>query len=255
VTRILILGGTGEARQLAATLEREPGIEITSSLAGRVTDPALPAGPTVIGGFGGTAGLARFLDEQRTDALVDATHPFARTISQHAVDAAARAKVPLLRLNRPGWTAVPGDRWQRVATIDEAAAAVRQIDGTVFLTTGRRELAPFRDDDRHYLIRAVDPPDPATLPPNATVLLDRGPYSRVSERDLMTKYEVAVLVSRNSGGTMTYAKVEAARELGLPVVLLDRPAAPTPEPETVGTVDEAIGWCLRASFQRSQPVQ
>lgn len=245
--RVLILGGTGEARDLAAALHGRPGIEVTSSLAGRVSNPALPAGPTVIGGFGGTAGLARYLADHDITALVDATHPFARTISQHAVDAAARAGVPLLRLNRPGWTAAAGDRWHLVATIDDAAAAVRQhaaAGACVFLTTGRRELAPFAADaDRRYLIRAVDPPDPAALPPHATVLLDRGPYGRETERDLMATHDVRVLVSRNSGGTMTYAKIEAARDLGLPVVLLDRPPPPQPTPRTAATADEAVGWC------------
>ncbi len=246
--RVLILGGTGEARELAAALHAQPGVSVTSSLAGRVSDPALPRGATVVGGFGGASGLAAFLAERRFDVLVDATHPLAQTITRHAVDACATVGLPLLVLRRPGWAQRPGDRWHRVTSIHDAAVAARELcppDSCVFLTTGRRELAPFASDSqRRYLIRAVDPPDPASLPGWATVLLDRGPYTVEAESALMTRNEVRMLVTRDSGGDMTYAKIEAARSFGIDVVVVDRPPLPDPHPALVQTVTEATDWCM-----------
>lgn len=232
--RVLILGGTREARDLAAALVEQPGMTVTTSLAGRVRDPALPAGETVIGGFGGVAGLRAFLRDRAIDVVVDATHPFAATMSAHAVTACLDA-VPLLRLARPGWTAGPDDVWHRVADLDAAAERARALcppDGTVFVTTGRRQLAPFAADvARRYLVRAVDPPTDV-LPPRHTVLLDRGPYTVDGETRLMRDHAVRVLVTKDSGGTLTVAKLDAARALGLPVVMVDRPAATDPAPPT-----------------------
>ena len=224
--RVLILGGTGEARELAASLV-ERGAAVTSSLAGRVTNPALPLGDVRIGGFGGAQGLADYLRSSPVDVLIDATHPFAATISAHAASAAVETGTRLIAVRRPGWRAEDGDDWQRVATITEAAAVVRaRPQGTVFLTTGRRDLAAFAEDHaHHYVVRTVEPPMPPT-PPHMTLVLDRGPYTAVGETALMREHYVRVLVTKDSGGNLTSAKLTAARKLGLPVVMVDRPLPP-----------------------------
>ena len=224
--RVLILGGTGEARDLAAALNRRADIEVISSLAGRVREPALPVGEVVIGGFGGVPGLVEFLHRRRVDALIDATHPFAVRISRNAALAAARAAVPLHTLTRPGWAQGPGDRWTRVPDVAAAAQAVTQLcppGATVLLTTGRRDLAPFTADEaRHYVIRSVDRPEVA-LPQRHTLLLDRGPYTVTGETTLLRTHGVCLLVTKDSGGSSTAAKLVAARALSLPVVVVDRP--------------------------------
>jgi precorrin-6A/cobalt-precorrin-6A reductase len=237
--RILILGGTGEARELAAELVAA-GVDMLSSLAGRVRQPRLPDGPVRVGGFGGAAGLAAFLSAERITAVIDATHPFAGTITASAAEAAAQAGVPLLILRRPEWEPAPS--WQLVADIGAAAAAVRAWPGeSVFLTTGRRDLDVFAADDRHrFLVRAVDPPD-GPAPPRMTLVLDRGPYTVEGESALMHEHGVGLLVTKNSGGPMTAAKLEAARDLGVQVLMVRRPP-PTAGTETVTTVAEAVRW-------------
>lgn len=244
--RILILGGTGEARALAAALHARPGVSVISSLAGRVRDPALPVGEVVSGGFGGPAGLAAFLRDRRMDAVVDATHPFARTMTGNAVAASAETGIRLLVLRRPGWTEQPGDQWVRVASVAAAAESASELTAagaTVFVTTGRRDLAPFAAErDRHYLIRTVQEPQ-TELPARHTLLLDRGPYTVDGERELMRRHDVRVLVTKDSGGAMTAAKISAARLLRLPVVVVDRPPLPTGELTIVTTVDAATAWC------------
>jgi precorrin-6A/cobalt-precorrin-6A reductase len=237
--RILILGGTGEARELAAELVAA-GVDVLSSLAGRVRQPRLPDGPVRVGGFGGAAGLAAFLSAERITAVIDATHPFAGTITASAAEAAAQAGVPLLILRRPEWEPAPS--WQLVADIGAAAAAVRAWPGeSVFLTTGRRDLDVFAADDRHrFLVRAVDPPD-GPAPPRMTLVLDRGPYTVEGESALMHEHGVGLLVTKNSGGPMTAAKLEAARDLGVQVLMVRRPP-PTAGTETVTTVAEAVRW-------------
>ena len=236
--QVLVLGGTAEARRLAAALVAA-GRDVLSSLAGRVADPVLPDGAVRIGGFGGAEGLARFLLSERIDAVVDATHPFAATMSAHAAAAAARTGVPLLRLQRPGWTAGPGDDWRWVDTLAGAAAAVAGA-GSVFVTTGRQGLAAFAGLTGAVLIRAVDPPPPP-LPARATVVLARGPFSVEDERALMQEHQVDVVVSKDSGGPMTAAKLTAAREIGVPVVLVRRPPPPAGV-ASVATVEEALTW-------------
>jgi precorrin-6A/cobalt-precorrin-6A reductase len=238
--RVLILGGTGEARGLAAALHVRSEIEVTSSLAGRVSSPTLPHGAVRIGGFGGVAGLVDYMRASGVDRLVDATHPFAATITRHAVEAAAATGCPLLLLLRPGWTAGPGDAWIRVTDIEAAAEQVAAMPaGSVFLTTGRRDLAAFAGDiTHHYLVRTVDPPTGPT-PPRMTLLLDRGPYTVEGEAALMRGRAVTVLVTKDSGGEMTAAKLTAARQHALPVVMVDRPALPAGI-ETVRTVDAAV---------------
>jgi precorrin-6A/cobalt-precorrin-6A reductase len=237
--RILILGGTGEARELAAELTTA-GVDVLSSLAGRVRQPRLPDGRVRIGGFGGTAGLAAFLRAEGVTSVVDATHPFATAITANAAEAARQAGVPLLVLRRPPWPA--DSSWDTVHDIHAAAAAVARWDGqSVFLTTGRRDLGAFAGDDRHrFLVRTVDPPD-GPVPPRMTLVLDRGPYTVDGESALMRHHEVGLLVTKNSGGPMTAAKLQAARDLGARVVMVQRPPLP-PGSASVTTASEAAVW-------------
>jgi precorrin-6A/cobalt-precorrin-6A reductase len=239
--RVLVLGGTGEARRLATALVAE-GVEVVSSLAGRVTAPVLPPGEVRVGGFGGEAGLTAWLRATPVSAIVDATHPFAATMTASAVTAARLTGTPLLRLQRPGWTAGRGDDWRWVDSMAGAADAVWGFPA-VFLTTGRTGLAAFAGLPGRCLVRSVDPPDPP-LPAHTTVVLARGPFTVEEELALMRSHGVDVVVTKDSGGAMTSAKLAAARALGLPVVLIRRPPVPSGVP-VVATVDEALAW-LRA---------
>jgi precorrin-6A/cobalt-precorrin-6A reductase len=239
--QVLVLGGTGEARRLATALVAQD-VDVLSSLAGRVADPVLPEGAVRIGGFGGAEGLAGWLAEHHPAAVVDATHPFAAQITASAASAAATHGTPLLRLQRPGWTPQPGDTWRFVESLTEAAAAVAGYR-SVFLTTGRQGVAAFAALPGRVLVRSVDPPD-EPLPAGATLLLDRGPFSLADELALLRDHAVDVVVTKDSGGHMTEAKLVAARELGIPVVLVRRPPLPPGVP-TVATVEEALGWVLR----------
>jgi precorrin-6A/cobalt-precorrin-6A reductase len=221
--RVLILGGTAEARALAEALVGRA--EVLTSLAGAVAAPVRPPGEVRVGGFGGAAGLSAFLASWRPDVVVDATHPFAAQITAHAVEAVT--DVPLVVLQRPPWSPVPGDDWRSVPSVGAAAIAVRAMpEGCVFLTTGRREIAAFaQDHEHHYLVRCVSAPSGA-VPLRTTLLLDRGPYTVDGELAVMTGNGVDVLVCKNSGGSMTAAKLVAARRLGVPVVMVERPPSP-----------------------------
>ena len=236
--QVLVLGGTGEARALAAALVAD-GVDVLSSLAGRTADPVLPEGPVRVGGFGGAAGLAGWLAEHRPRAVVDATHPFAAQITAAAAVAAAAQGTPLLRLQRPGWTSGPGDTWRHV---DSSTAAAEAVAGyaSVFLTTGRQGITAFAGLTGRVLVRSVDPPD-SPLPAGATLLLARGPFRVADELALMREHAVDVVVTKDSGGSLTEAKLTAARELGVPVVLVRRPPLP-PGVETVPTVADALAW-------------
>lgn len=237
---VLVLGGTAEARALAAALHAA-GRPVISSLAGRVRAPRLPEGAVRIGGFGGPTGLAAWLRAHDVRAVVDATHPFAQRIGASAARAAPAAAVPLLRLARPGWEARPGDRWHRVPDLAAAAALVPRLGSRAFLTTGRQGLRAFRRDGAtFFLVRTVDPPDSADLPPRHRLLLDRGPYTRTGEGALLDAHRIDVLVTKDSGGALTVAKLDAARDRGLPVIVVDRPARP--QVETVTDVDAAVAW-------------
>lgn len=241
---LLLLGGTAEARALALVLA-DLGRPAISSLAGRVSDPALPAGRVRIGGFGGPDGLRAFLAEQQVAAIVDATHPFAAQISRYAVVAAEAAGIPLLRLTRPGWTDHPqAAHWSWVK--DEAEA--RRAAGAAsrpFLTTGRQSLQSFLLPwtDRQVLVRVVDPPE-FNLPPGWRLVRSRGPYGYQAERQLMTDHLADLLVSKDSGGSATSAKLDVAADLGIPVVMISRPEEPGSVPR-VATVAEALAWCIR----------
>ncbi|MEJ2871416.1 cobalt-precorrin-6A reductase [Actinomycetospora sp. OC33-EN08] len=231
---MLVLGGTAEARELAGVLAAD-GHAVTTSLAGRTRDPRLPAGEMRTGGFGGVAGLGRAL--AHVDLLVDATHPFAATMTAHAAEAARSTGTPLLVLRRPGWVEQPGDRWIRVPTT--AAAAVALGDATrVFLAIGRQGVHHFAGLDVVALVRAIEPPD--ELPPGAHLLLHRGPFALDDERALLAGHNIDLVVAKDSGGA-TEAKLVAARERGVPVVLVDRPALPAGV-AVGGTVGDAAAW-------------
>jgi precorrin-6A/cobalt-precorrin-6A reductase len=251
--RVLILGGTAEARELAGELAVS-GIPVTSSLAGRVRWPRLPAGDLKIGGFGGPAGLTSWLGGHGIGLVIDATHPFAERISASAAEATARIEVPLLRLERPGWTAGPLDRWTWVADLTTAAAQVREREPCrVLLTTGRQGLSAFADDAvSWFLIRCVDPPAVA-LPARHQIVLDRGPFELANELDLIDRHAIDILVTKDSGGTMTAAKLAAARERRLPVVIVRRPSRPPVA--SVETVAEALAWVRQLSRPVSDPRQ
>jgi precorrin-6A/cobalt-precorrin-6A reductase len=238
VSVVLVLGGTSEARALAAALA-ERDVTVVSSLAGRVANPRLPVGDVRIGGFGGPEGLAAWLTENDVSAVVDATHPFAQFIGNSAVTGAKLAGVPMLRLQRPGWRPGPGDNWHWADTLQQAADALPALGERVFLTSGRQGLSAFAPLGLWFLIRCVDPPQPP-LPANHEVLLDRGPYLLGAETELMRAHRVDVLVTKDSGGTMTSAKLAAARALGLPVVVVRRPERPAAL--TVDTVEAAAQW-------------
>ncbi|NIJ13718.1 precorrin-6A/cobalt-precorrin-6A reductase [Saccharomonospora amisosensis] len=238
---VLILGGTSEARALAAALVAS-GVRVVSSLAGRVASPRLPEGEVRVGGFGGPNGLAGWLTEYDITAVVDATHPFAERIGESAVRGTALAGVPLLRLERPGWVPTPGDDWHWVDTLREAAAVVPSLGSRAFLTSGRQGLSAFAHASGvWFLARCVDPPEPP-LPPRLEVLLSRGPYRVADELALLREHRIEVLVTKDSGGSLTSAKLTAARQLRVPVVVVRRP--PRAATESVTSVDAAEAWVL-----------
>jgi precorrin-6A/cobalt-precorrin-6A reductase len=237
---IVILGGTAEARQLAAALVAD-GVDVISSLAGRVSSPRLPPGRVRLGGFGGADGLAKYLRGEQPSALVDATHPFAASISANAVQAAGRTGTALVRLERPGWS--EHARAKSWIWAPDAGAAREAADSArrPFLTTGRQSLSAFGSwADRDVLVRLVEPPS-EPLPQRWTVISARGPYSYSGEHQIFSEHAVDVLLSKDSGGTHTVAKLEAAGDLGVPVVIIARPELPPVR--TFGTVAAAAAWC------------
>ena len=238
---MLILGGTTEASAIAAALAGHKQWRPVLSLAGRTRAPVLPAVPARRGGFGGVDGLAGFLQAQSVAALIDATHPFAARISQNAQAAARIAGVPTVAVSRPPWVAQPGDHWIEVADMPTAAQALGAAPRRVFLTVGQQELAAFRLAPwHHYLIRSVEPPDPALLPPTTQCITARGPFREEAERALLEQQGVEVLVTKNSGGAATAPKLAAARALGVPVIMVARP--PAPPGRTVPDTAGALAW-------------
>ncbi|WP_280298124.1 cobalt-precorrin-6A reductase [Nocardia neocaledoniensis] len=247
--RVLILGGTGEARELARIAADERGLDIVSSLAGRVAHPRLPVGPVRIGGFGGVEGLRTWLRENAIDAVVDATHPFAAQVSAHAATAAADLGIPAVHLRRPEWIQRPGDLWTRVPDLTAAAEALAAHGEQVLLTIGRQGVGRFAGCDRHrFVIRAIDAPT-APLPSRYELLLARGPFTFDDELVLMSRHRIDVLVTKNSGGEQTEAKIFAARTAGLPVVMIDRPPLPV-DAVAVDEVGAALEWLHDAAAHR-----
>ncbi len=239
--RLLILGGTTEAAALAARLDGDPRLAVTSSLAGRTQKPAALPGAVRVGGFGGPEGLEAHLAQQGISVVIDATHPFAATISEHAALACKRRGVPRLQLVRPAWQPQPGDDWREVATLEEAAALLPGLGRRVFLTIGRQEVGAFEALGEHwFLVRMIDAPAQPLPLARCELLLERGPFDRAAETALLRRHRIDALVAKNSGGAATYAKIAAARALGLPVVMVRRPEAP-PGPQAPD-VEQALAW-------------
>ena len=237
--RILLLGGTGDSRALADKLSEVEGVDVVTSLAGRTEQPASIPGTLRIGGFGGSAALAGYLKDQRIDLLVDATHPFAARISDNAEAACRLTGTPRLVLARPPWQPVAGDTWIHVGDAAAAAAALPGLAKRVFISVGRQELAAFADlKGIRFLVRVIDPPRNGLPLENYEVVLGRGPFDEAGELALFRAHGIEALVTKNSGGEATYAKIAVARQLGLPVVMIDRPAGKAQE--TAGSVAEAL---------------
>lgn len=214
---------------------------MTTSLAGRVTSPVLPPGETRIGGFGGIAGLAGWTIGFDVSHVIDATHPFAERMSFNASEAAALSGIPLLALRRPGWTPEPGDDWTFADSLAGAAALLPSLGSRAFLTTGRMGLHTFAHlTETWFLVRSVDPPA-APAPPHLEVLLDRGPFTLADERELLARHRIDVLVTKDSGGSATAPKLTAAREAGIPVLVVRRPAVPEGVAEA-DSVAAALDW-------------
>ena len=239
--RLLILGGTTEAAALAVRLDGDPRLAVTSSLAGRTQKPAALPGAVRIGGFGGLEGLEAHLAQQGIGFVIDATHPFAATISRHAALACKRRGVPRLQLVRPAWQPRSGDDWREVATLEDAAALLPDLGRRVFLTIGRQEVGAFAGlTDLWFLARMIDAPEQPLPLAQSTLLLERGPFDEASETALLRRHRIDALVAKNSGGAATYAKIAAARALGLPVLMVSRPEAP-PGPQAPD-VEQAVDW-------------
>ncbi|RVO76111.1 cobalt-precorrin-6A reductase [Sinorhizobium medicae] len=248
--RILILGGTTEARQLAEHLASDPRYDAAVSLAGRTAEPRPQPLPTRIGGFGGAEGLAAFLLDEGIALLVDATHPFAARISQNAAAAARITGTPILALRRPDWEAGPGDRWTRVDSVSEAVSALGEAPRRVFLAIGRQEAFHFKKAPQHsYVIRSVDPITPPLDLPDATAILASGPFAERDETELLERNRIDAIIAKNSGGAATFGKIAAARKLGIEVVMVER-RKPADVP-SVGDCSEA----LERIRQRFAPVK
>jgi precorrin-6A/cobalt-precorrin-6A reductase len=238
--RALILGGTGDANRLADAFARAK-IDAIYSYAGRTQIPLGHSLPTRIGGFGGTQGLADFIRVEHITHVIDATHPFAAEMSRHAVEACEAAGVPLVALERMPWKRAAGDNWIEVADIAGAVAALPEARAQIFLAIGRQHIAPFAARPQHaYTLRFVDAPDGALPLPDADVTISRGPFTLEDDRALMRSRGIELLVARNSGGDGARAKIDAARELGRPVIMIARPALP--ERQRVDTVEDVLAW-------------
>jgi precorrin-6A/cobalt-precorrin-6A reductase len=245
VLKLLILGGSGEAANLARALAGDARYDVTLSLAGRTAEPALLPGKLRTGGFGGAEGLARALAEEGFDLLIDATHPFAVQMKANAVEAGKIAGTKFLAIRRLPWVQREGDRWIMVESLEAAAAAIGQDPRRVLLTTGRMELAPFRRAPQHlYIVRSVEAPSPEELPPRVELITARGPFNVADERALLETHKIELIVTKNSGGAGAAAKLDAARALSLPVIMVERPDLP--EAPSVETVADALAWLERA---------
>jgi precorrin-6A/cobalt-precorrin-6A reductase len=239
--RVLVLGGTADANRLAQALAGAASIDAVLSYAGRTDNPTPPPIRWRVGGFGGIDGLVDYLRAEKIDRVVDATHPFAAQMSAHAVAACERASVPLLALERSPWQRAPGDHWIEVDDLEAAAEVFGAAPRRVFLGIGRMHLKTFAAHPQHvYLVRLVDPPR-APLPlPDAEVIVARGPFDRASDRAMLTNFRAEFVVAKNAGGDAASAKIEAARDLALPVVMVRRPFVPARD--SVETVEQVMRW-------------
>jgi precorrin-6A/cobalt-precorrin-6A reductase len=243
--KVLLLGGTTEAAQMARALA-EAGADAVYSYAGRTEAPVAQPLPVRVGGFGGVEGLAAYLKAEAVTRLIDATHPFAARMSRNAVVACAAAGVPLIALEREPWQAAPGDHWSHVPDLAGAVTALGDAPRRVFLAIGRQTLDAFAAaPQHHYLLRLVDPPTEALPLPRAKAVIARGPFTIAADRALLEEHQIDIIVAKNAGGAGAEAKLVAARELGLPVLLIDRP--PVPDRRVVRTVAEVMAWLAAAT--------
>ncbi|RMW99192.1 cobalt-precorrin-6A reductase [Allofranklinella schreckenbergeri] len=239
MTHVLLLGGTSEASALARALS-QAGIAAVFSYAGATRAPLAQPLPTRCGGFGGVAGLVQFIRAQGITHVVDATHPFAAQMSRHACLACAETGAALLALERAPWQLQPGDCWHEVADMAAAAAALPAAPSRVFLAVGRKQLDVFAvQPQHHYLLRLVDAPGALPLP-QASVVLGRGPFSAEDDLALLRQHRIEWVVAKNAGGEATRGKLDAARALGLPVVMVQRPALPARA--SVQSVAQVLDW-------------
>jgi precorrin-6A/cobalt-precorrin-6A reductase len=239
--RLLILGGTTEASALARHIARRRDLDPILSLAGRTRNPVAPPIPFRTGGFGGIAGLKAYLAEAKIDAVVDATHPFAAQMSLHAAEACRDLNLPLVQFTRAPWRPAAGDRWQPVPDMASAAAALGARPRRVLLTVGGLQLAAFAGaPQHHYIIRTIDPPEAAAALPDHRLILARGPFALENEIALLRDERIDLLVTKNSGGNATEAKLEAARALGIEVVMVERPM--TAEVPALESLDTVMNW-------------
>lgn len=239
--RVLILGGIGDAVELAIKIANIPGIEVITSLAGRTREPANLPGNVRTGGFGGVPGLTNYLREMQIDLLIDATHPFANQISENAAAATQEVGIPRLMVIRPPWEKLEDDDWLEVEDNLAAATALANRAKRVFLTIGRQEIGTFAHlQEIWFLMRMIDPPNTDVIVPPGLILCDRGPFNLENEQEILLKYNIDTIVSKNSGGNATYPKIIAARKLGIKVVMVNRP--PVPPGKQVADVDSACKW-------------
>ncbi len=242
-TRVFLLGGTTEAREIADALASDPRFDATLSLAGRTRNPATSSLVTRMGGFGGVEGLAAYISDHAVDVVVDATHPFAAQISANAIAACARQSCPLISFERPPWSATPADNWIRCASVAAAIAALPQEQRVVFSGLGRLSLAELASGPQHhYVIRVIDLPDAPIPVPHVTLIEGRGPFKTADDIALFTLHRIDIVLAKNAGGKAAVSKIEAARQLSLPVMMIDRPFIPErPTVATVGEVMVALG--------------
>jgi len=245
---VLLLGGTTEASRLARALA-DARMDAVFSYAGRTDAPVAQPLPMRVGGFGGVEGLADYLTREGITHVVDATHPFAAQMSRNAIAACAQTATPLIALERAPWQAQAGDDWRHVADIAAAVAALPDDPARIFLAIGKQTLAPFAAKaQHHYLLRLVDPPDVPPPLPQATVVIDRGPFDAAADTALLRDHAITHIVAKNAGGAGAEAKLIAARALRLPVILIDRPALPPRR--VVATVDGVMAWIAHAGTER-----
>ena len=238
--RVLLLGGTTEAGRMAQALA-EARVDAVYSYAGRTEAPVAQPLPVRVGGFGGVAGLRAYLASEGISHVIDATHPFAAQMSGNAVAACAAEGIPLIALERAPWVAGKGDRWQHVADVPAAVAALAGPSKRVFLAIGRQHLEPFAAQGQHrYLLRLVDPPTGPMPLPLADVVVARGPFDVAGDSALMRDHGIELVIAKNAGGKGAVAKIAAARALGVPVVMIDRPAVPTRR--VASTLGEVMAW-------------
>lgn len=243
--RVLLLGGTTEASQIGRALAGA-GVAGVYSYAGRTTTPVAQSLPTRVGGFGGVDGLADYIKHEQITHVIDATHPFASQISRHAVDACAKTATPLIAYLREPWVAGPGDDWRNVATVEEAAAALPDHPARIFLAIGRQHLASFARQLQHfYLLRLVDKPATALPLPDAEIVLARGPFTVEGDLALLRDHRITHIVARNAGGEGAKAKLDAARGLGLPVIMIDQPNLP--ERKVAQSVEQVMHWLTHSA--------